>query len=305
MGLIALAVSDLLYCLFALPDAFLRKEQTTIFYHKYFLVYVQLYGKCFQNLFSHTSTWLTVIIAVGRYAAICHPLHARQFVHAKGMRAAIVMTFLLWTGLVLPCFWSYKIESITCPNDNGNFNIHILDNGVFIKNKTLKTTFSYVWTIIGYFIPVCVLAFCNAYLIRALRESYRMRQEYRVHGQSQQPGSHITPTLVAIVIMFIVFVSPSEIIQFVFYTVKGSQAEGLILAITVTNLLHTLNFASNFVLYCVVNVHFRATLRDVFYCIIRKEPRRRISRQYTASYSNVTSRSFGGGSNAATTSTVI
>ena len=37
-------------------------------------MYAQLYGPYLQNIFMHTGCWLTVIMAAGRYAAICRPL---------------------------------------------------------------------------------------------------------------------------------------------------------------------------------------------------------------------------------------
>ena len=157
-----------------------------------------------------------------------------------------------------------------------------------------QTTFSYLWTIFGYVIPVSVLAFCNTHLIRALRESYRMRRVYRVHSQAPQPGSRITPTLVAIVVMFIVLVSPSEIIQFLFYVVEDTAVEHLNFATVITNLLHTMNFSLNFVLYCIVNVHFRNTIKEIIFCILRKDKEQcNLKRQYTATYSNVTTKTYG------------
>ena len=154
-----------------------------------------------------------------------------------------------------------------------------------------QNTFSYLWTVFGYAIPVSVLAFCNTHLIRALRESYKMRRVYRVHSQTPQPGSRITPTLVAIVVMFLVLVSPSEIIQFLFYIVEDKAVEHLNFATVITNLLHTMNFSLNFVLYCIVNVHFRNTIKCI---ILRKEKGQcTLKRQYTATYSNVTTKTYG------------
>ena len=288
MGLIALAVSDMLYCLCTFPDAFMGRQQV-VFTSRNFWLYYMICGKYLQNLFSHISTWLTLIMAGGRYAAICHPLHARQFVHVKGTRIAMVLVFLIWTSLGLPILWTYAVHELPCSNGSV---IYILDQGSFARNKAWKLTFSYIWSVFGYLVPVCVLAFCNTHLIRALRESYRMRQEYRVHGRTQQPGSRITPTLIAIVVMFLVLVSPSEVIQFIFYTIEGSSVEHLNVAIHVTNILHTLNFAINFVLYCCVNSHFRDTLKDICCCVGRSKGRLNRNVTYTATYSNVTTKTY-------------
>ena len=281
MGLIALAVSDLCYCTSAFPKAFV--EQATIFRSGDPKLYYNVYETYILNSFSKISTWLTVIMAVSRFVAICHPLHARLFVHAKGTAVAIAMNFLLWFLLELPESWTYVMSEEVCPRETYIFT----DTGPFVSNKKLKVTFQYIWFIIGFVVPVCILAFCNIQLIRALRASARMRQECRVHGGRQQPGNRITPTLVAIVLMFIFLMTPSEIINFMIdvLEIKSEKHEALILVIT--NMMNTINFSVNFVLYCVVNVHFRATLLNLLCCLC---PRSKQNRQFVASaYSAITS----------------
>ena len=254
LGLVALAVSDTLYCLTALPDAFLSSQET-VYTSKSFILFVTMYGKSIQNIFMRASTWLTVIMATGRYIAICRPLQARYIVEVRATLTAVILSFVVWAILQLPSFWTFHLEEFSCPSGT----IYILDSGYFVLNKTLLTTCSYVWSVLGYVIPVTLLAYCNFHLIQALRQSYRMRKLYRVHTRRSTDSSQITPTLVAIVCMFIVLVSPSEIVTFYFYSVTGSQLEVHNFIITVTNTLHTMNFAFNFVLYCLVNRHFRKT----------------------------------------------
>ena len=76
LGLIALAVSDILFCISTLPKAFVGSE--TFFAGRSLRMYVQMYGPCFERIFMRTSTWLTVSMAVSRFAAICHPLKVRS-----------------------------------------------------------------------------------------------------------------------------------------------------------------------------------------------------------------------------------
>ena len=281
MGLIALAVSDLCYCTSAFPKAFV--EKAIYFRSGDPKLYYNVYESYILNSFSKISTWLTVIMAVSRFVAICHPLHARLFVHAKGTALAIVMTFLLWFLFELPESWTYVMSKEVCPKETYIFT----DTGYFVKNTKLKVICQYFWFIIGFVVPVCILAFCNIQLIRALRASARMRQECRVHGGRQQPGNRITPTLVAIVLMFIFLMTPSEIINFMIdvLEIKSEKHEALVLVIT--NLMNTINFSVNFVLYCVVNVHFRATLFNLLCCFC---PKTKKKRQFAASaYSAITS----------------
>ncbi len=282
MGLIALAISDMLYCVIAFPEAF--NTETSLIYDDIFWIYYTAYNTYLRNVFSYWSTWLTVILAVGRYVAICHPLHARMFVNPGATKFGIVIALIVWAGLVLPEAFMYEIF----PPEEGEVG-YFLDLGVYNKNATLRRTFSYICCILGFLIPVSMLAFCNINLIRALRESYQMRKEYRVHGKNPQTKSRITPTLITIIVMFIILVTPSELLNLI-TLISGGDQHHTSFAIQVTNILHTINFSVNFVLYCVVNVHFRDTLRDLFCCCRKKKGR--FERGYTASYSNVTTKSF-------------
>ena len=293
LGLIALAVSDMLYCISALPEAFKVKERIA-FQGRTFWMFYELYGKYFQNAFSSASTWLTLIMAASRYAAICHPLHAREFIRASGTIVGIVVTFIFWAAMDIPYMWTYEVSEISCSGHPHDRIYYMLDTGALNTNPKLKYTFTYLWAFLGFFIPVALLAYCNVHLIRALRESYRMRKEYRVHTRTQQPGTKITPTLIAIVVMFIILVTPSEIIQFTFFCVKSSHTDAVTTLMVIFNAMHTLNFAINFVLYCVVNVHFRSTLKDLLCCCRPKKGRRHLlKRQSLTSYTNVTIKSHG------------
>ncbi len=292
LGLIALAVSDMLYCISVLPEAFKGKEQIA---HEEITSWVlfEIYGKYFQNAFSSASTWLTVIMAASRYAAICHPLHAREFIKASSTVIGIIITFLFWCLMDIPHLWTYKVSETTCPGIPHNRTYYMLELGELNTNPKLKYTFTYLWTFLGFFIPVALLAYCNVHLIRALRESYRMRKEYRVHSRTQQPGTKITPTLIAIVVMFIILVTPSEVILFTYFCVKSSQTEVVTTLMVIFNAMHTLNFAINFVLYCVVNVHFRSTLMDLLFCCRPRTGRRHLlKRQSLTSYTTVTVKSY-------------
>ena len=165
--------------------------------------------------------------------------------------------------------------------------MYVLDRGYFSRHRTFRITMMYIWFVLGFFIPVSTLAFCNIKLIQTLRQSWRMRREFSTNTVTSQAGKRITPTLVAIVVMFIILVSPSEVANFMYYIIGTAQVEGFRLAIVITNMLHTLNFAINFILYCVVNVHFRETMMELC-CLLQGEaPHQTTRRIYTASYSNV------------------
>lgn len=165
----------------------------------------------------------------------------------------------------------YEIVPVPCDNGQGGQHVYyVLDQGYFAKQETLHKAFTYLWSVLGYVIPVAVLTYCNVHLIGALRESRRVRRQYRVHvgrvSNAPGPGVKITPTLVAIVCMLIILVSPAELVNFYYYAVEGTSVENFNVVMVATNVLVTMNFGLNFVLYCIVNVQFRKAARRVCHC---------------------------------------
>ena len=71
----------------------------------------------------------------------------------------------------------------------------------------------------------------------------------------------VTATLVAVVLTFLILVSPWELLKFgLQYSSSPMDRYKMDIALHLTNLMQVLNFSFNFVLYCVVNKSFRNTL---------------------------------------------
>lgn len=71
----------------------------------------------------------------------------------------------------------------------------------------------------------------------------------------------VTATLVAVVLTFLILVSPWELLKFSLQYVSPKKDYKLDVAVPLTNFLQVINFSFNFILYCVVNKSFRHTLR--------------------------------------------
>ena len=176
------------------------------------------------------------------------------------------------------------------------------------------SAYAWIYFVVGTVLPLAALAFCNFRLVAALRESSRVRRQFcpLVIGSSSSSSTstkkvdatinvnrRITCTLVAIVVLYLVLVSPSEVLVFVEKqllqtdTMSDGAAGGpsslplprpeavvdrewIGLAIELTNVLQTANFCGNFILYSVVNGHFRRVIEDQLAC--RRCRRRRHQR---------------------------
>ena len=241
-------------------------------------------------------------MALGRYAAICHPLHARGFINMRGTRVAVVCVFVGSLAFALPRFWHYHPHATAChvmlelpaPDVVFGGGVGVGDAcGCFYHSKEIGTLFhprrngaflfgyGLASSLVGIFVPLIVLTACNVCLIRALRQSYKMQALYRANqpkrgggggrrggGQSGDSGHRITPTLIALIVLFTVLVTPSHMLVFARLANGGLPRNypAFNTAAVVTNFLLLTNFAVNFVLYCVINVQFRRTARELVVC---------------------------------------
>ena len=131
--------------------------------------------------------------------------------------------------------------------------------------------------------PLIILTVCNVCLMRALQQSRRLQSECRAScsrtqstntvtstgartatgsgnsgtGSGNNGQQRITPTLVALIVVFTVCVGPSGLLDFFREHVLQTGADGsrdmfyaYQTATVVTNCLFLVNFAVNFILYC-------------------------------------------------------
>ena len=232
-------------------DLFLYNSTTLLF---------QIYGIYYQDVFIKTSTALTTVIAFSRYLGICHPLQFRHCARLLVTKATIFCSFLFWILMNLPLLWKFEVHMF--PGYNST--IYLIDAGSFVKNHSLHMTFTYVWAIIGYFIPLAIITFCNIKLVQALRRSQKLRQANARYCSTGQNRSRITITLIALTTMYLLLMSPSEILHFYIDTAQPKNDFTLERAIICTNLLQAVNFSCHFILYCIVNSTFRNIMIAAF-----------------------------------------
>lgn len=77
-------------------------------------IYFGLFKEAILNIFIFSSTWLTVVTAIGRYLAVCKPLQARYFISLRGTRISVAQVFVVSVLLNLPRFFHYQLHSTPC-----------------------------------------------------------------------------------------------------------------------------------------------------------------------------------------------
>lgn len=250
-----------------LPRAYIGAAAFGFRRYDFRIVYA-VYGDALVNTFIVSSTWLTVAMAVSRYVAICHPLHARQII---GRTFAVLTLGGVFTISVLanvPRFLRHQISAIPCL-EGGHF--YYVDVGWLGAHRTIERIYQWTYFVVCIMTPFIFLIFCNANLITELRRSLRMREisgnRAGRSGGDTSAASRITLTLIIIVAMYFALVMPAEVMNFVRDVAVSNRlyVDAYNLAVAVANAFQAVNFALNFILYCVVNTHFRQTFVRIVY----------------------------------------
>ena len=349
IGLIALAVSDFMFCLLAFLYTQLDFQEV---YHELSIVlYYEWLGSSFITVFIITSTWLTVYMAGERYIAVCHPFKARKLISLRRTRMTVFLVCILCISATIPL----GFEKVIKPKNS--------TNGTIVYSIEKRPEFSdsvigirrLVWAILFDFIPCVALLYFNTCLIYKIHRAKTIRRQmapaqkkgilltrhhprelfsYSSHSRSSGSNhtvinlnssstkrflatqknspppysyghSHnthttqnhhqvpppvmtksmkakrrhtdnalnsVTATLVAVVVLFLIFVSPSEILKYIFLWSGGTKTHTYHIIRSITNLMQAINFSVNFLLYCAVNKSFRRSFRKIF-CICRSTSR--------------------------------
>ena len=200
-----------------------------------------------------------MVMALMRYVGICHPFKARKLDAPRCSKIIYVVVVVVCLACSLPSFFMYKTVSLNVGDDV----IHIIDIGLLDQASTIGQVFIWWKAVFGILIPMIVLSFGNFSLIKALRRSNRMRRHYRVTANH---SSGITLTLVVIMMAFLILVFPSEIMDLFADNITKSQTEAFLTARAFANVFQIINFAFNFILYCIINVQFRGMLLQMLPC---------------------------------------
>ena len=282
-GLVALALSDLLFCVTVLTMSVIPLVTSDSLVWLHVVMLYRLHGVSLINLLLMSSTWLVVMTAVTRYMAVIRPLQTRLGPCSKNTTTLITFIFLASTTLSLPYFLHTGVQQCLNQDNTVSLQYHHVFGSQSQTTHLLLVYIRWIWPVIADVIPLWILVFCNVTLARQLRTATLQRQHSCPGQHIRGTSKTITLTLVSIILMQLLLVTPSELLKYINpYSTWGWV--GHVIAQT-TNVMQTLNFACNFLMYLAVNVRFRKTVKAfIFEKWWYKKRRRRSHRRKGASH---------------------
>ena len=238
-----------------------------------FAIYMT-YANIFLNAFLIASIWMTVMLAIERYIAICQPFIAARACTVLRARVMIVIIYTFSFLCRMPMFWEHKIESFTDPMTNKTI-VYMVPSELMADKAYMNI---YPWVVdafISSVLPFLLLLVLNVCLIVEVRKSsqYIKANLLSVHdarSSIKREELQITIMLISVVIVFFICQAPYVIYTAVVSINRCILSDSFYTLRYMTMLLLTTKSAINFVLYCCFSEKFCQTLKKLICVSVRK-----------------------------------
>ncbi len=225
------------------------------------LLYVLLWGNSVASMAQTATIWMTVLLAINRYIAICRPLHAAHLctLGKARLQVGLVMAFSVFFNI--PRLFQEQVVP-----SQGAWNASGSDLDQYELNQTSiggRSVFGIVYTnalysVLVLLLPLLLLLVLNWRLVRALQRS--RLEVCRTSGSEAR--DNISLIMVVIILVFLLCHTPDRCLQVALLFEQPKDCELRFYAYTATNCLFVVNSSTNFVVYYALRKRFRRILAE-------------------------------------------
>ena len=240
----------------------------------YQYIFVSLYPCVY--FFRLVDTWITVVMTIDRYIAVCYPLQAQRLCTLRRTYVIIGVILLATFAFSMPRFFEFRLTDVRV---SGRGFVHT----AIVTNKSYTLIYRIIlFFVVMYLLPMCGLVVLNVLLLSSLRRAYSTRvamlsngveNNWTVSDNSNATSSNRGVTLIVVSIVVVcvvcnVVTMTSHVmwtLQMCFFELRYLESKRRFLA-NVSNLVVTFNSAINFVIYCMFSKTFRSGIKQCLFC---------------------------------------
>ena len=266
----ALAVMDTLYLLSCLLFQFFKGIYHYVITGNswfYWFPYIEPYVWYFANSTQMGVVWITVLVSMDRYFAICtRLLRGRILESSRRVHYGLLLTVAVTLLFNVPVFFDLKITMITYKC--ADFSRPEATSSEHFSSKTYQLVYkTVVCFLVRTFLPFVLLLFSNFKLVQTV-ETYSAISRNQIHHSRRRNTKYFTNVLITVVAVFLMCAIPDFIFRILrtvhyFWPESGISWKFLAYLGTFANFLFTINSAVNICIYSLTGSNFRKALKHM------------------------------------------
>ena len=236
----------------------------------YIVKYVHPIGYISQTL----TIWLTVLLAINRYVAICRPFDVHKFCTIRKAQIQVLACVFITVLINSPRFFQYHIVTVT----QGNSTYLSVNDSTTIGETTLfgMIVTNGLFTIVVLVLPLILLLIVNSKLISELQSMRRRISRTSGYNDKYPDGErNITMVMIIIIVVLLVCHTPDRVAQLLRVIVSNGNREYpkfTFIFTNIANFLIVLNSSTNFLIYYFLRQRFRQIFKAAFSFGCKQKP---------------------------------
>lgn len=228
------------------------------YYYYHVCPHLTPYAYPIANAAQTMSVYLTLIVTVERWVAVCHPFRAKALCTSGRARWYVLGTAAFALAYNVPKFFEADVVRHEAP-DGGH--VYCVTADLAFRTETYVVVYIHsLYMIVMYIVPFSALAALNACIVRQVRRAQAERA--RLSRVQRRELGLATMLLVVVLVFFLCNLLP--LVTNSFEVFLGDRLENLDPLVKTSNLLVTINSSVNFVIYVIFGEKFKRVFLKMF-----------------------------------------
>ena len=205
-------------------------------------------------------TWVTVLIAVTRYIAVCHPLRASALCTVPNVARGLVIVTISAVLFQVPVYIGYQVTDV----DIGNDTYTVLITTDIGAHPLFTPIFTFLYIGFNQLVP-CILM-CVLFTKTAVSLHHTTKHRAHMMTRQQRHENHVTRVLVPILLLFTACQVLPYVLAVAMAIYRFSLSTLLLLHFVLHPCIISFYASTNFMNYVILNSNFRSSMLDLLFC---------------------------------------